>query len=139
MECMDGRIAKLEKTLKKASFVSHAYIFGSVAAGKPGPLSDIDIAVSFKPMDRAEMAKKKLYLVNKISSVLGTDKFDLVVMNTAGTNMKFSIIKEGKVLKDSPHRIEDEVGVISAYLDRKYYDDIYDSALVDRVVARGLL
>jgi len=139
MDGMDSRIAKLEKTLKKAGFVSHAYLFGSLAAGKAGPLSDIDIAVSFKPMNRTEMAKKKLFLINKISSALGTDNFDLVVMNTAGTNMKFSIIKEGKVLKDSPARPADEAGIMSAYLDRKYYDDIYDSALVSRVAARGLL
>jgi len=132
-------IRKLKRLLAGQDFVSHAYLFGSVAEGKAGPLSDIDVAVSLKQgMSVAGFAKKKMLLINAIAKALGTDNFDLVVIEGAKLSMKHNIIN-GIVLKDGPQRLDEEVTIMDAYLDRRHYDEIYDSALMDRIAARGLL
>jgi len=133
-------IAKLKRLMARHGFVSHAYLFGSVAEGRAGPLSDIDIAVSFKPgMGKREAARRKLSLINAISSLLKTDNFDLVLMGGAKLSLKHSIIKGGILLKDSPLRPAEEAETMCMYLDMKHYNDLYDSSLVERVAARGIL
>ena len=60
-----------------------AYLFGSYAKGKVGPLSDVNIAVLLDGLDKQESFDLRLRLINGISSILKTDKLDVVVMNNA--------------------------------------------------------
>ena len=53
-----------------------AYLFGSVAEGKEGKLSDVDIAVFFdESLSKKEIFKNQLNVISELTSILHTDKF----------------------------------------------------------------
>ena len=136
---MEKTMQKLRNFLKKQDFVSVAYIFGSVAEDRQGPLSDIDIAVLLnKKLNKRERSRKKLFLIGEISSILKTDNFDLVVMNDAPMLLKYNIIKTGRILKPGRERVAMEARLISEYLDRKFYDDMYARLSLERMSKEGI-
>lgn len=103
--------------------VTVAYLFGSRAKGGMGALSDIDIAVLLnRELDKQKTFDLRLRLINRISSILKTDKIDLVVMNMAPLSLNYSIISEGEILhsRDEMERVRFETHILSRYLDRKY-------------------
>ena len=67
-----------------------AYLFGSYARGKARETSDIDVAVLLEPDVKGE----KLYDVYRdlflsICEALGTERFDLVLLNRAPLSLRF--------------------------------------------------
>lgn len=133
-------IKKLGKLMKGRDSISFAYIFGSFAEGRHGKLSDIDIAVFLAGNPGKEgIAKERLSLINAISSLLRTDRFDLVVMNEAPTLLNYNILRHGILLKEAVSRPVIEARIMCDYLDRKHYDDIYESMLLERVSRAGIL
>lgn len=131
----------LVKFLRGQKDVKVAYLFGSAAKDKLGPLSDIDIAVYLdEKMSKAERSEKKLFLIYEISGILNTDNFDLVVMNDMSYSFNYEIIKHGKVLvADEEVRVDVETKILSEYLDRRYYDIKHMESFFERISERGLL
>ncbi len=85
---------KLVDVLSKQEHVRLAYLFGSVAKGKAGKLSDIDIAVLLdESLNKEQRFDLQLELISDISELLKTDKIDMVVINEAPLSLKFEIIK----------------------------------------------
>ena len=119
-----------------------AYLFGSYAKDKAGPLSDFDIAVLLDGcLDKQESFDLRLRLINAISSMLKTDKVDVVVMNNAPLLLNYNIISEGRILdsKDELERVMFETYILSRYLDRKYYDERHVKMGIKRIAERGIL
>ncbi|MBE9542875.1 MAG: nucleotidyltransferase domain-containing protein [Proteobacteria bacterium] len=93
-----------------------AYIFGSRAAGKEGPISDYDIAVLFSepytPGQRYELA-------HKLKKKLMTDQVDLVVLNHAPVELRYAVIATGTILYEVSLevRVEYEALTLSLYGD----------------------
>lgn len=140
MKTAGKRVEKLRNFLNRQAFVSVAYIFGSLAQGRGGPLSDIDIAVFMdKKLSKKERSKKEIFLINEISSILNTDNFDLVVMNDAPLLLNYNIIKTGKILKSGKERVALETKLMSDYLDRKFYDEMYTRLSLNRTAKEGIL
>lgn len=131
---------RLKTFLGKQEFVRAAYLFGSVAEGREGPLSDIDFAVFLdQNLSKGDIRKKKMFLINKMASILRSDNFDLVIMNEAKLLLNFNVIKHGKVLKSSRDRMMMEAHIMCDYLDRKYYDDLHASLTLERISRKGIL
>lgn len=73
-----------------------AFAFGSIAAGKMHPASDIDIAVLLRScQDRHEYAEIALSLSEQLSITLSTDRVDLVILNTASPLLMFEVATKG--------------------------------------------
>jgi predicted nucleotidyltransferase len=139
MKAVKKVMEMLSSFLNMQDFVRAAYMFGSVAEGRQGPMSDIDVAVFMdKKLGKKERSKKKIFLINKICSILKTDNVDLVVMNDASLLLNYNIIKQGKVLKTGKERVFLETRLMCDYLDRKFYDDMYARASLDRVAREGI-
>ena len=120
--------------------VSVGYLFGSEAKGSPGPLSDIDIAILVnKGLAKPERFDLRLRLSNELSSIMGR-RVDVVVLNDAPVQLSFEIIKYGEVLLCSDRfvRVDFEHGVLSRYLDRRYYDKRYAETTLRRISRTGL-
>ena len=130
----------LARFLRGQKNIKIAYLFGSVARGEPGPLSDIDIAVYMdEKLSKIERSKRKLLLIYEISGILNTDKFDLVVMNDTPSCFNYEIIKRGDILvADEETRMDLETRILSEYLDRRYYDKMHMESFLERVSQRGL-
>lgn len=130
----------LKRLLRGEREVVAGYLFGSLAEGRQGPLSDVDVAVFLRgDLTRKERSELKLSLINDVSSLLGTDNFDLVVMNGAPLLLRYNIIKTGIPLKGGVARQRLEFLILRDYLDRKYYDDLYDREFLAAVAKKGIL
>ena len=97
-----------------------AYLFGSLARKKAGPLSDVDIAVYCR--EGSSFPEKKLEILGNLASVLKTDEIDLVVLNRAPLVLGMKILENKRVIVDkSPltrHRYE-------SLTMRQYFDFSY--------------
>jgi predicted nucleotidyltransferase len=105
-----------------------AYLFGSLARGKPLPLSDVDIAVYLA--DSRNVKEDKLDILGNLMDILQTDEIDMVVLNTAGLPLVMNILKNKKIIVDkdpfSRHTFE-------SLIMRKYFDfSIKESSQLQR-------
>lgn len=92
------RLGVLTAVLEQEQQTLFAYLFGSAARDALRPLSDIDIAVYLA--DAADNAEAKLRLVGLIADTLGTDEFDLVILNTAPLSLSGRILRHRHVILD---------------------------------------
>jgi predicted nucleotidyltransferase len=114
---------KLEKIFKKEGVVL-AYLFGSVARGKMGPLSDIDIAVLFSEKVRKEkFFDKRLELASEIDEALKTYKTEVICLNEAPPLLKHRAVFYGIpiFISNSKLKREFEFRVLQEYEDFRYH------------------
>ena len=127
--------------LSKQEHVKLAYLFGSVAEGKQGKLSDVDLAVFLdESLSKKERFNLQLKLISDLTSILKTDTVDLVIMNDAPLSLNYEIIKANHPLlvRDEGKKIDFEHGILSRYLDRRYYEKRWASEFLKRVAERGI-
>ena len=93
-----------------------AYLFGSMARGTAGPLSDIDIGVVFSGGDTALGT-----LEDRLVERLRTDRVDLVSLAAAPVPLRYRVVRDGRLLlsRDEVLRERFEVDTIRRYLDFK--------------------
>ncbi|CAD6494064.1 MAG: Nucleotidyltransferase domain protein [Candidatus Argoarchaeum ethanivorans] len=127
--------------LSKQEHVRLAYLFGSVAEGKQERLSDVDLAVFLdESLSKNERFNLQLKLISDLTGILKTDKVDLVIMNDAPLSLNYEIIKANHLLlvRDEEKKIDLEHGILSRYLDRRYYEKRWTAELLKRVAERGI-
>ncbi len=132
---------RLADFFSKQEHIRLAYLFGSVAKGKAGKLSDIDVAVLLdESLNKKQRFDLQLELISDISEILKTDKIDLVVINEAPLSLKFEIIKANYPLfiRDRMEKIDFEQRVMSRYLDRRYYEKRASSEFLKKVAVKGI-
>ena len=127
-------VEAIKETVKKEKGISFAYVFGSVARGATGPLSDIDVAVFLSK----EGKKNKHEIAEKISGFIGPDHIDTVVLNDAPLLMQFNVVKEGIVIKDNMERQKFEYIVMNNYLDNEYHESLQTRIGLSRIAEKGL-
>ena len=132
---------RLLEFMRGQEYIKLAYLFGSVAKGKEGKLSDVDIAVFLdESLNKKEIINLQLKVISELTSILKTDRVDLIVMNNAPLLLKYNIIRYGKILKDDKEtKIKVESGVLSDYLDMKYYIDRHTNLAIKRIANVGLI
>ena len=125
---------KFKKIIKGLS-VSSAYIFGSRASGKSGPLSDYDVAVLFdEKISPRRYFGLKLKLIGEFSVFFKSDKIDLVILNNAPLILAMNVISHGKILfdKDKKYRTAFETYKMSLYFDRLPYEERHIQYMTER-------
>lgn len=74
-------------------------LFGSQATGRPGPLSDVDIAIWVDPaLSPRERGALRLALADAAARALGTDEVDLVLLNDAPPLLRHRTLRDGELL-----------------------------------------
>jgi len=126
-------LPEAEIYLQSHPAVVFAYLFGSLAKGKPTPLSDVDIAIFLT--DGIDVAETKLEILGRLVDILQTDEIDLVVLNTASLPLINNILKYHKLIVDKKpfdrHRFE-------SLAMRKYFDfSIKESTMLKRRYFHG--
>lgn len=113
--------------------VKFAYLFGSRARGEEKNESDIDLGIYFQE-DYSEMQEMfiKGDIIERGRSFFGIP-VDIVSLNKAPLILKYEIVKDGIILKDSDERSFFESIVLREYFDFKYYSDAYNQAIVDSI------
>jgi predicted nucleotidyltransferase len=126
-------LTHLTPMIEKDERVKFAYLFGSVARKEQNTLSDIDIAVYL--CEDCDPAEVKLELIGKLVDHLGTERVDLVILNTAPLPLAARIIRCREVLADrdpfSRHRYESRIL-------REYFDfSVLEASILNRRFALG--
>ncbi|MCF6463518.1 type VII toxin-antitoxin system MntA family adenylyltransferase antitoxin [Clostridium sp. Cult1] len=111
--------------------INFAYIFGSYARGEENINSDIDIAIM--PMELNMDKMSELFIRGNLIE-LGKHIFkkdvDIVFLNIDSVFLKYKIIQEGIVIKDSKERTAFESIALREYFDFKYYSDYYNERML---------
>lgn len=96
--------------------VAVAYLFGSQATGRAGPLSDVDVAVALTSPDSAGV---RLDLLASAIEALGTDEVDLVLLDAAPPLLRHRVLRDGVriVDRDPRARVRFETRALLDYLD----------------------
>ncbi|NQE54384.1 hypothetical protein C5S29_12400 [ANME-1 cluster archaeon GoMg3.2] len=138
---LTGQDSGIVKFLSKQEHVKLAYLFGSVAEGNAGKLSDIDLAVFLdESLSKKERFNLQLKLMSELTGILRTDRIDLVIMNDAPLTLNYEIIKANHPLfiRDDGQKIDFEHRILSCYLDRRYYDKRWAAEFLKKVAERGI-
>ncbi len=130
-------LESLKPIFKDYPYIAGAYVFGSYATGKEGPMSDVDIAVLLKdphPKGR-DLIHEMNYLAYRIEDALGAGEVDLIELNNQGLIFVHNVLKTGRLIydADTDFRIKFVAKVISDYCDfeptlrfmNNYYFDGY--------------
>ncbi|MEA2015975.1 MAG: nucleotidyltransferase domain-containing protein [Actinomycetota bacterium] len=115
------KLRKLKKIFIPYPNLKLVYLFGSQVSGKTGPLSDYDFAFY---IDDSEIKayNTALEIEGKISTILGTDRVDSVILNYLDApELKYSIIKNGKIIYEiEPYKLLIEPGILNEYFDFRF-------------------
>ena len=102
-----ARLSDLGQALERCPVV-FAYLFGGAGRGHLTPLSDVDVAVYLA--ETAVPVDARLEVVGVVTSHLGTDEVDVVVLNSAPTALAGRILGSRRVILDREpfrrHRFE---------------------------------
>jgi len=119
--------------LFKSKGIVSAYLFGSQAKGKLGPLSDVDIAIQ---LDASVLSHQrfqfKLHFLDKLTKRLKTDHVDLVLLEEAPLLLAHRILRDGQLLycRNQKSRIRNEFRLLTNYLDFQEDLALYASAVL---------
>jgi len=116
----------------KDSAIQLAYLFGSHAKGKIGPLSDVDIAALW-PETETSPTLASLKLQAKVQARLKDERIEIGPLNNQANSFCYQVIKDGICIFGAEQiRVSYETRIISEYLDFSYfakqYDLIFDKA-----------
>lgn len=120
-------------TINSKYNIKFAYIFGSQATGEASENSDVDIALYFgKSYEAMEEAFIRGDIIEEGKAFFRKD-VDVVSLNNASLLLKYEIIHDGIVIKDDDERTNFESLALREYFDFKYYSDIYDNAVIEKI------
>lgn len=108
-KCMDI-IEVLQRTLEKnRDKVLFAYLFGSLADGRGGPLSDVDVAVFLADETASDHWDARLSLQADFSRALRRNDVDVLILNhTHNLMLLDEIIRRGVVLLDQDRQARED-------------------------------
>ena len=79
--------------------VSLAYLFGSVARGGVGPLSDVDVAVLLADIpDDDTCFEIRLDIIGGLMRLLRTDEVDVLILNQSPLTLRYAVLRDGVLL-----------------------------------------
>jgi predicted nucleotidyltransferase len=93
-----ARLETLSEPVSRVPGVLFAYLFGSAASGQMRPSSDVDVAVYLD--SSADAFETRLDIFAAASKHLGTDRLDVVVLNSAPLALAGRILTTRRVLVD---------------------------------------
>lgn len=116
------RLPHLGAALERCPAVLFAYLFGGAGRGDLKPLSDVDVAIYLD--ETADPVNARLQAIGAVTSHLGTDEVDVVVLNTAPTALLGRILGSRRVILDREpfrrHRFESQA--LREFLDFRIFE-----------------
>lgn len=95
-EDIHTRIDALIDLFQNDPNIVFSYLFGGLLKERLNPLSDVDLSVYLRDPEKLDY----LQLISNISSVLGTEEIDLVILNQAPLSLAGRILQNRRVLND---------------------------------------
>ena len=111
-----------------------AYVFGSLARGDSGSLSDVDVGVLLRDASDVPLLYKP-ELLTAIMQALGRDDVDLVILNNSPAFLKHRILRDGVCFfeRDRTLRSSFQARAYSEYFDlQPFLDRVYSNGSSSR-------
>ena len=116
---IEDYLPQLQAVFEKQGVIL-AYLYGSQASGKAGPLSDVDIAVLFaRGVESRERFDRILKLMGALSGVFKRDDVNVLDLDEGTPLLNNNVRLHGRAIfcADERARIAFEVNVLQRYLD----------------------
>ncbi|UCC86996.1 MAG: nucleotidyltransferase domain-containing protein [Anaerolineales bacterium] len=120
--------------------VAAAYLFGSVARGQAGHLSDVDIGVLLDPeLGLEESVERQLELMVALDDFADRE-VQVTLLNNAPPMLAYQVVRDGLLLyeRNRLERIAFEVHSMKVYFDTKPLLDFHSRALLEQIREVGL-
>jgi predicted nucleotidyltransferase len=132
---------RLEQFFAGRPEVVAACLFGSVAEGKAGGLSDLDVGVLLGEEASQERENSLAYaggLVAQLMRIVGRNDVDLVLLHEAGPLLAFRILRSARFffVRDARALGDFRFRALQRYLDTRPLREIFSRAQAERL-ARG--
>jgi len=126
-------LSRLRK-LFAAKGIIVAYLFGSYAQNTATSSSDIDLAVLLS-RDKSSSSEFYRKLITAIRDNIGTERFDLLILNNASPSIQYEVINTGKVIyaRSKQEQEHFEMKTRQKYLDTAYLRKVQNQYLQKRV------
>lgn len=108
------------RVMRRRREIHAGYLFGSVAAGRTRPASDVDVAVLLRSSIRPDDALHyRLGLLADLRSALRRNDIDLVILNEAPPALAHNVITKGKRVFERSRRarVRFQVRALNLFLD----------------------
>ncbi|BER91376.1 type VII toxin-antitoxin system MntA family adenylyltransferase antitoxin [Atrimonas thermophila] len=130
---LEEAIKKLKKLFQEKS-VPIAYLFGSYICGEVGAASDVDIAVFLKKKGEKLYSSFQKILLG-IREALGTERFDLMLLDRAPLSLQFEIVSRGRLIYSQGDELLNafEMNVIRRFQDTAYLRAVQNEYFRERV------
>ncbi|HSL82453.1 MAG TPA: nucleotidyltransferase domain-containing protein [Thermoanaerobaculia bacterium] len=133
---IDDRLPVLEEALRAVPGLTACYLFGSYGTEWQTPLSDVDLALVFRP-GRPSLLPSELDLIGTVTGSLREDDVSVTVLNRAPLALRFDVLAKGRplfvfdeiALADFIEETIDRHGDFA--VDRDRFLTEYDRALVE--------
>lgn len=133
---IDDRLPVLEEALRAVPGLAACYLFGSYGTEWQTPLSDVDLALVFRPGRPSELPSE-LDLIGTVTGSLREDDVSVTVLNRAPLALRFDVLAKGRplfvfdeiALADFIEETIDRHGDFA--VDRDRFLTEYDRALVE--------
>ena len=125
---------KLKEKLNQLG-VAIVYLFGSTAAGRQSPLSDVDIGVVLKKAPSGKDTRNIYHnLYQLFTEMYPSEKLDIVFLQEASLPLQYSAICGGKILfeTDPLFTADYKHSVMNQYLDFRPILDYFDKVTMER-------
>jgi predicted nucleotidyltransferase len=128
-------IKRIQEAPGREEDILFAFFYGSAVYDLNLSIGDIDVAVYLKPADMKKHIRKEEELTALLTSKLHTDEIDLRILNGLLLVLKYSILKDEKLLfsRHELQRVDFETSVIIRFLELKPYLDEYRQMLLQRI------
>lgn len=124
---------RIGETLAARPDVAFAYLFGSRARGTARLESDVDVAIYLSAGEQTPRAW--LEAMGSLAGALAPLEVDCVLLNTSPPGLRFSVVRDGRVLvdRDPIRRRTFEVATRREYWDWEPRRRLHDEALLRRL------
>jgi uncharacterized protein len=94
---VSAHLPALLEELRQNPAIVAVYLYGSYGTPYQTPLSDVDVAVLFRP-DQIPDFRGHLDLINQVTGGLYEDDVSVTILNTAPLSLQFAVVSKGKRL-----------------------------------------
>jgi predicted nucleotidyltransferase len=119
-----------------------AYLFGSHARGKAGPLSDVDVAVLLAGQpDDARCFDMRLEIIGGLMDILHINDVDVAILNQVPLALRYRVVRDGILLfcRDRQAMVAFKAQTVIEYLDFKPVIERHEHAILERARKGELL
>ncbi|MCL7453271.1 MAG: nucleotidyltransferase domain-containing protein [Anaerolineae bacterium] len=130
----------ISTVLARQGDVVAAYLFGSLARGQAGPLSDIDIAALLTPALEEQAAVERQLDLMVALDALDPREMQVTLLNHAPPALAYQVLRDGILFyeRSQPQRIGFEVRAMQRYFDVQPMLDFHAQVLMQQIQEVGL-